>query len=363
MRRQAVGLIAVVPVGALVALGPHLVAQGGQAAGQPRGRGEGQTVIVEQAPTDRAIAIPKEKLAQYLKDMDAKKLQTLRMIEGGKFNVNIRRITNAETALIHPNTTDLWVVLEGSGTLTTGGIVENGKFVGGESHPLKAGDVTYLPAGLPHGVSGVSGNITWLNVRWDTDWQADSQPGAGNFQGPGPARGGAREGAQRGEGTAAAGAQGAARGEGGGRAAGAARGGGFPGPLEYGGSGEIFIPKERLDGYMKDMELKNVGTLRMIEGGRYNVNIRRITAPSVEYHDITVDTWVILKGGGTASTGFDRGPNGARVEGTGVSTPAKVGDVFFIPAHFPHGFNAVAPDVYWLNIRWDVNYPNFPAAK
>ena len=114
---------------------------------------------------------------------------------------------------------------------------------------------------------------------------------------------------------------------------------------------------------MKDMELKNVGTLRMIEGGRYNVNIRRITAPSVEYHDITADTWVILKGGGTASTGFDRGPNGARVEGTGVSTPAKVGDVFFIPAHFPHGFSTVSPDVYWLNIRWDVNYPNFPAAK
>ena len=357
MRRRAVGLLAVGSVGAIVAIAPHLGAQ----AGQGRGRGEAQTVILEAAPTDRAIAIPTEKLAQHLKDMDAKKLQTLRMIEGGKFNVNIRRITNAETALIHPNTTDLWVVLEGSGTLTTGGIVENGKFVGGESHPLKVGDVTYLPAGLPHGVSGVNGNITWLNVRWDTDWPADAQPGAGNFQGPG--RGGARGGAPRGEGAAGAPAA-APAGEGGARAGGAARGGGgFPGPLEYGGSGEIFIPKERLDGYMKDMELKNVGTLRMIEGGRYNVNIRRITAPSVEYHDITADTWVILKGGGTASTGFDRGPNGARVEGTGVSTPAKVGDVFFIPAHFPHGFSTVSPDVYWLNIRWDVNYPNFPAAK
>jgi mannose-6-phosphate isomerase-like protein (cupin superfamily) len=250
-------------------------------------------------------------------------------------------------------------VLDGSGTLTTGGIVENGKFVGGESHPLKVGDVTYLPAGLPHGVSGVNGNITWLNVRWDTDWPADAQPGAGNFQGPG--RGGARGGAQRGE--SAAGAQGDARGEGGARAGGAARGGGFPGPLEYGGSGEIFIPKERLDGYMKDMELKNVSTLRMIEGGRFNVNIRRIKAPSTEYHDVTVDTWVILKGAGTANTGYERTPEGGRVEGTGVSTPAKVGDVFFIPAHFPHGFSAVTSDVYWLNIRWDVNYPNFPATK
>ena len=65
---------------------------------------------------------------------------------------------------------------------------------------------------------------------------------------------------------------------------------------------------------MKDMELKNLATLRMIEGGRYNVNIRRITAPSTEYHDITADTWVILKGGGTASTGFERTPT------AGVST-------------------------------------------
>src|SRR3954471_9939266 len=210
MRRQAVGVIAAVSVGSFVALGPPIGAQGAQG----RGRGEGQTLILEQAPTDRAIAIPTEKLAQHLKDMDAKKLQTLRMIEGGKFNVNIRRITNAETALIHPNTTDVWVVLEGSGTLTTGGIVENGKFVGGESHPLKVGDVTYLPAGLPHGVSGVNGNITWLNVRWDTDWPADAELGAGNFQGRAAGRGPAR-GARAGEAPAAGGREGgAARAEG-----------------------------------------------------------------------------------------------------------------------------------------------------
>ena len=326
-----------------------VIGAAGTGLAQGRGGGEGRTVILEQAPTDRSIAIPTEKLAQYFKDMDAKKQQTLRMVEGGKFNVNIRRITNAETALIHPNTTDLWVVLEGSGTLTTGGIVENGKFVGGESHPVKVGDVTYLPAGLPHGVSGVNGNITWLNVRWDTDWPADAPLGAGNFQGRGrgPAPG-ARAG---GEAPAAAAPPAAAgRGEGRGR-------GGFPGPLEYAGSGEIFIPKERLDGYLKDMELKNVGTLRMIEGGRFNVNIRHIKEPAAEFHDITADTWVILKGNGTAITGFDRAPEGARVEGTGVSAPAKVGDVFFIPAHFTHGFSTVSsPDVYWLNIRWDVNY-------
>ena len=99
------------------------------------------------------------------------KLQTLRMLEGGKYNVNIRRITNAETALVHPTTIDLWVVLEGSGTLTTGGTIQNGKIVGGQSHTIRAGDVEFITATVPHGVSGVQGSITWLNIRWDNDWK------------------------------------------------------------------------------------------------------------------------------------------------------------------------------------------------
>src|SRR5687767_10906447 len=167
--------------------------------------GGGATVVLEQAPKDHSIAIPREKLAQHLKDMDAKKLQTLRMIEGGKYNVNIRRITAAETGLVHPITADLWVVLEGGGTLTTGGVLENGKINGGQSRPIKAGDVVYIPSGLPHGVSGVNGNITWLNVRWDTDWPVDAPMGAGTLAGltgraavPGPREGGAEARAARG---------------------------------------------------------------------------------------------------------------------------------------------------------------------
>ena len=80
MRRAAVGLVAALFVGGAIVLG-----QGGGAGRQGgAGRGGGGTTILEQAPTDRAIAIPKEKLNQYLKDMDAKKLQTLRMIEGAE---------------------------------------------------------------------------------------------------------------------------------------------------------------------------------------------------------------------------------------------------------------------------------------
>jgi mannose-6-phosphate isomerase-like protein (cupin superfamily) len=320
----------------------------------------GQTVILEQAPKDHSISIPKEKLAQHLRDMDAKKLQTLRMIEGGKYNVNIRRITAAETGLVHPITADLWVVLEGGGTLTTGGVLEKGKILGGQSRPIKVGDVVYIPSGLPHGVSGVEKNITWLNVRWDTDWPTDSPMGAGTLNGllgraAGPRAGGPREGSVEAR-AARAGAAGAPSG-----APPAARGPALPPgsqqalPYSYGGSGELFFSKEQLDQIMAGMRLKKSANTRLIEGGRYNVNLRWNGTPSIEKHEQTIDTWVMLAGGATVSTGYEV-KEGQRVAGTGVSVVSKPGDVFFHPSNFYHGFSEVTPDIFWLNIRWDDNY-------
>ena len=128
-------------------------------------------MVLQPAPSDRAVPIPLETLTGYYADMDAKKLETLRMLEGGRFNVNIRRIRNAESALVHPVTADVWVVTEGSGTLTVNGRLEGNRIVGGDSRPLKVGDVVFVPAGVPHGVSGVSGSITWLNIRFDTNYE------------------------------------------------------------------------------------------------------------------------------------------------------------------------------------------------
>jgi len=293
--------------------------QGRSSQGRPA---DSPTPIIEKAPTDHAVAIPKAKLAGYYAAMDAKLQQTLRLLEGGKYNVNIRRITNAETALVHPNTVDLWVVLDGGGTLTTGGRIENGKIVGGASHPLKAGDVEFIPVGVPHGVSGVNGTITWLNVRWDIDWPASAEVGAGDL----PPR------------------------EGGVRASGRLT------PLEYAQSDHaVAIPREKLDAYGREMAAKNSTTVRMIEGGRFNVNIRRIPEPSVELHKVTIDTWVVLDGGGTVNTGFET-RDGKRVAGTGQTFPARAGDVVFIPSGLSHGFSAVDGSVSWLNIRWDDNY-------
>ena len=117
----------------------------------------------------------------------------------------------------------------------------------------------------------------------------------------------------------------------------------------------VAIPREKLDAYRQEMEASNAGTLRMIEGGHFNVNIRRIKAPSSEFHPLTIDTWVALEGGGTANTGYEL-KDGKPVPGTGVNQKFTVGDVMFVPSNFNHGFSAVDGVIAWLNIRWDDNY-------
>jgi mannose-6-phosphate isomerase-like protein (cupin superfamily) len=234
-------------------------------------------------------------------------------------------------------------------------VLEKGKILGGQTRQIKTGDVVYIPSGLPHGVSGVNGNITWLNVRWDTDWPADSPMGAGTLAGL-TGRAGAppvREGSveARAARAAAAGAAPPPAGRGVALPAGSQQGL----PYSYGGSGELYFSKEQLDQIMAGMRLKKSGNTRLIEGGRYNVNLRWNGTPSVEQHEQTIDTWVVLAGGATVNTGY-RVENGQRVPNTGVSVVAKPGDLFFHPSQFYHGFSGVTPDIFWLNIRWDDNY-------
>ena len=137
-----------------------------------------QILVRQEAPTDRAVDFPRAEIEATIAQMDADARSTVRLLEGGSYNVNIRRIGNAETALMHPRTTDIYVVREGSGTLVTGGQIvdENGQPIdgqrgasirGGTERVISAGDLVFIPAGVPHGIRDTDG-ITWFNIRFDT---------------------------------------------------------------------------------------------------------------------------------------------------------------------------------------------------
>ena len=137
-----------------------------------------QILIREQAPSDRAVRVSFAELNTIVGEMDSDQRTTVRLLEGGSYNVNIRRIRGGETALMHPRTTDVYVVREGSGTLVTGGRIvdDQGRVVnaqrgagitGGVEEQIGVGDVVFIPAGVPHGIRETDG-ITWFNIRFGT---------------------------------------------------------------------------------------------------------------------------------------------------------------------------------------------------
>ena len=87
------------------------------------------------------------------------------------------RRTKPYHAEIHKHLVDTWYVIEGEGTLVTGGSlsaateIEPDEFrgpaiVGGEERHIAPGDFVRIPAGVPHWISKVEGTeIIYLVVK------------------------------------------------------------------------------------------------------------------------------------------------------------------------------------------------------
>ncbi len=73
----------------------------------------------------------------------------------------------------HELGTEVHHILEGSGTLVTGGrVVRSGAdgqatIEGGDSHQVAPGDVVLIPANTPHWYKDVDGSIRYLEVRFE----------------------------------------------------------------------------------------------------------------------------------------------------------------------------------------------------
>ena len=125
--------------------------------------------IFDEAPLDRAVDFPRTRLVELYREIEAENIPTTRLLEGGEYNVNIRHVENitpdSYRTLTHPDTIDVWVVQEGSGTVVTGGTVDGDRHTGGEERFITAGDLIFIPAGVPHGMKETR-SITWLNIRF-----------------------------------------------------------------------------------------------------------------------------------------------------------------------------------------------------
>lgn len=126
-------------------------------------------LILDEAPLDRAVDFPRVRLEELFQQASRDGVATTRLLEGGDYNVNIRHVENVTPdnfrTLVHPDTIDVWVVQQGSGTLLTGGEKVDERQIGGDERPIGVGDLIFIPAGMPHGMKETE-SITWLNIRF-----------------------------------------------------------------------------------------------------------------------------------------------------------------------------------------------------
>ena len=94
------------------------------------------------------------------------------------YRINVVRRTTAQGAIAHPDGTEVHHIVDGSGTLVTGGSIVRSTAAGGRgsagatidggvSRHVAKGDVILIPAGTPHWYKDLDGSITYLEVRFD----------------------------------------------------------------------------------------------------------------------------------------------------------------------------------------------------
>jgi hypothetical protein len=151
-------------------------------------------------PSSEAALLTAATISQIIRAMPANAAvdQPLRTVDGGTANVGVfivhrpqepdQGCTIEHDTLINDRTTSIFVVLDGAGTLVTGGKLANPaplpsddpdlKLVGsgsrgngiqnGQSRRISKGDVMIIPAGVPHGFSAIEKSITYEVVRIDS---------------------------------------------------------------------------------------------------------------------------------------------------------------------------------------------------
>ena len=88
-----------------------------------------------------------------------------------------RRMDGPNNASVHSregdgqDVTEVYYILEGSGTYTTGGDVPDPKnrtagIKGGQTNEIKAGDIIIIPPGTAHWFSKINGQVTYIEARF-----------------------------------------------------------------------------------------------------------------------------------------------------------------------------------------------------
>ncbi len=86
------------------------------------------------------------------------------LMRSGSHASNIEYRASAGPAAIHPDS-EMFYVVEGAGTMTTGGRIVDRAIVDGSSRRIAKGDFLLVPPETPHQVTAVEGSVSLMAVR------------------------------------------------------------------------------------------------------------------------------------------------------------------------------------------------------
>ncbi len=128
-----------------------------------------------QTPVPPALFVPEAQIAtvlrQALQERPGMGVSTITTTD--QYRINLITRTEPAGAIVHVPGTELHYILEGAGTLVTGGVVvraaqgEPGTIEGGQAQRVQKGDAVLIPEGTPHQYTAVEGAVTYLEVRFN----------------------------------------------------------------------------------------------------------------------------------------------------------------------------------------------------
>lgn len=281
--RGAIAAIGVVGLLALATLQPTAQEQGGSAA-------------VPAAPTDKTSFWTNDDIQARWRNNEAKAVSNSRLFNGPtNISANVRIVLPNDPPQVHDITADLWLVTAGTATAETDGELVKANDVAsirnGVRRPVRAGDMLYVPPGVPHHFVDVKGFRAFL-IRFDTI-----------RGGPPPAV-----------------------------AAPAA-------PTDK----TAFWSSEDIQARWRNNEAKSVSNSRLFNGPtNISANVR-IVLPNdpPQIHETTADLWIVTAGTATAVTDGEFVAGATPSIRNGVRRSVRAGDMLYVPPGVPHNFTEV----------------------
>jgi mannose-6-phosphate isomerase-like protein (cupin superfamily) len=154
-------------------------------------------LAAEKAPPTLASDITAAEVQAILAAPNGGGDRQMRVVDMGKYNVSVGVLHRGKTtpgapvsAINHLHVTEVYYIVSGSGTLLTGGVVENVRPMPAESEVVKVavgesntgvfkqaaqtrkvgpGDIVIIPPGVFHGFSEVADHVDYVSVRPDPD--------------------------------------------------------------------------------------------------------------------------------------------------------------------------------------------------